>query len=131
MAATLATCKYSTPGPDGILYSIIRLLWYSFGAILCESWRYSLTLRQLPQSHKMSYLRLIPKAGKDLAKLTNWRRITLWNSDRKLITKIYSKRICQNVTKSIAERQTAYLKGNLIDDNIRAIRSIYYIFGNV
>ena len=123
MATTLASCKDSAPGPDGIPYSILRLLWYSFGTILCESWRYSLTLRRLPESHKMSYLRLIPKAGKDLTKLTNWRPITLSNCDHKLITKIYAKRMCENVAKSIAERQTAYLKGRLINDNVRAILS--------
>ena len=69
----------------------------------------------------MSYLRLIPKAGKDLTKLTNWRPITLSNCDHKIITKIYAKRMCENVAKSIAERQTAYLKGRLINDNIRSM----------
>ena len=121
LADTVATCKDSAPGPDGIPYSLMRLLWYSYGKLLYESWRYSLEIKQLPPSHRISYLKLIPKAGKDLSKLTNWRPITLSNCDHKLITKIYAKRMCENVAKSIAERQTAYLKGRLINDNIRAI----------
>ena len=123
LASTIETCKDSAPGPDGIPYSLIRLFWYSFGKILCESWNYSLMVKRLPPSHKTSYLRLIPKAGKDLSKLTNWRPITLSNCDHKLITKIYAKRMCENVAKSISERQTAYLKGRLINDNIRSIIS--------
>ena len=121
LAATVATCKDSAPGPDGIPYSIIRLVWYSFGEILCESWNFSLAKKKLPPSHKMPYLRLIPKADKDLTKLTNWRPITLSNCDHKIITKIFAKRMCENVAKSIAERQTVYLKGRFINDNIRSM----------
>ena len=76
---------------------------------------------KLPPSHKTSILKLIPKAGKDLSKLTNWRPITLSNCDHKLITKIYSNRLCLNLKENIAERQTAYLKGRMINDNIRAM----------
>ena len=123
LAATIETSKDSSPGPDGIPYSIIRLLWYSFGELLCHAWRYSMANKLLPPSHRMSYLRLIPKVGKDLTKLTNWRPITLSNCDHKIITKTYAKRMCENVAKQIAKRQTAYLKGRLINDNIRSMIS--------
>ena len=120
---TLHGCSDSAPGPDGIPYSIIGLLWSSFGKLLCEAWDYSLLTGELTASHKTSYLRLIPKAGKDIKKLTNWRPITLSNCDHKLITKTYSKRLCLKLASKIEERQTAYLKGRLINDNIRAIIS--------
>ena len=123
LRATLHDCSDSAPGPDGIPYSIIGLLWSSFGKLLCEAWDYSLLTGELTASHKTSYLRLIPKAGKDIKKLTNWRPITLSNCDHKLITKTYSKRLCLKLESKIEERQTAYLKGRLINDNIRAIMS--------
>ena len=69
----------------------------------------------------MSFLRLIPKAGKDAKKLTNWRPITLSNCDHKIVTKAYSIRMAEKVKLVIKERQTAYLKGRLINDNIRGI----------
>ena len=69
----------------------------------------------------MSFLRLIPKAGKDLKKLTNWRPITLSNCDHKLITKTYAIRMSEKVSSVIAARQTAYLKGRQINDNIRGL----------
>ena len=71
LRATLQSCKDLTPGPDGIPYSIIGLLWPIFGQILCDSWNHSLRTGKLPTSHKQSYLKLIPKAGKDKKLLTN------------------------------------------------------------
>ena len=121
LRATLQSCKDSTPGPDGIPYSIIGLLWPIFGQILCDSWNHSLRTGKLPTSHKQSYLKLIPKAGKDKKLLTNWRPITLSNCDHKIITKTYSNRMCQKVAAKIAEGQTAYIKGRLINDNIRSM----------
>ena len=120
---TLHSCSDSAPGPDGIPYSIIGLVWPTFGKILCDAWNYSLEIGSLSASHRTSYLRLIPKVGKDLKKLTNWRPITLSNCDHKLITKTYAKRLCLKLASKIEERQTAYLKGRLINDNIRAILS--------
>ena len=118
---TLHTCADSSPGPDGIPYSIIGLLWVSYGPLLLDAWRHSLAIGQLAPSHKLSYLKLIPKAGKDLTKLTNWRPITLSNCDHKLITKTYALRMSEKVASSIGGNQTAYLKTRLINDNIRAI----------
>ena len=121
LLSTLGTCQDSSPGPDGISYSIIGELWTIFGPILVDAWRYSLVKGELPVSHRMSYLKLIPKAGKDLTKLTNWRPITLSNCDHKLISKLYAKRMSEKLASEIRERQTAYLKGRLINDNIRAM----------
>ena len=118
---TLHSCSDSAPGPDGIPYSILGLVWPDFGPILTAAWNHSLRVGKLPHSHRTSYLKLIPKAGKDLKKLTNWRPITLSNCDHKLITKTYSKRFCEKMDLAIGEGQTAYLKGRLINDNIRSM----------
>ena len=123
LTATLLSCSDSAPGPDGIPYSIIRLLWPVFGELLRDAWNYSLQIGKLPPSHKVSYLKLIPKVGKDLNELNNWRPITLSNCDHKLITKTYANRMCLKVAPLIKERQTAYLKGRLINDNIRSMLS--------
>ena len=119
--ATLGSCDDSAPGPDGIPYSFIRELWPHMGKLILEAWTYSQATGKLSTSHRCSFLRLIPKAGKDLKELKNWRPITLSNCDHKLITKAYAKRMSDNVAAKIKERQTAYLKGRLINDNIRSI----------
>ena len=118
---TLLTCKNSAPGPDGIPYSYYRNLWRLVGPLILEAWKHTLVTGKLCPSHRVSFLKLIPKVGKDLKKLTNWRPITLSNCDHKIITKLYAKRMSSVIAKHIGERQTAYLKGRLINDNIRAI----------
>ena len=80
---TLKSCSDSAPGPDGIPYSIIKLTWPIYGPLLLNSWNYSLNSGVLPHSHRSSYLRLIPKEGKDVTQLKNWRPITLSNCDIK------------------------------------------------
>ena len=121
LSGVLATCSDSAPGPDGIPYSIIGLLWSTFGPTLASAWAFSMECKVLAPSHKLSYLKLIPKAGKDLEKLTNWRPITLSNCDHKLITKVYAQRMSNKIAPKLNESQTAYLKGRLINDNIRAM----------
>ena len=123
LGKVLDTCKDSAPGPDGIPYSIIRSLWQSIGPIILDAWNHSLATGKLAPSHKISFLKLIPKVGKDQEKLTNWRPITLSNCDHKIITKTYANRLSDKLCHLIEERQTAYLKGRLINDNIRSLIS--------
>ena len=118
---TLATCTDSSPGPDGIPYSYLKHFWPVFGEVLLKAWTYSLATGELPPSHKSSYLRLIPKAGKDSRVIANLRPITLSNTDHKLITKTYSKKMTSVIASRIGGEQTAYLPGRLINDNIRAM----------
>ena len=63
---TLNSCRDSAPGPDGIPYSIIKLTWNFFGPILLDSWNYANLTGNLTHSHEDSYLKLLPKEGKDL-----------------------------------------------------------------
>ena len=108
-----------------ILYNILApnhvLLWSTFGPLLSQAWNHSLVTQTLAPSHKLSYLKLIPKQGKELSRLTNWRPITLSNCDHKLITKTYAKRLSASVSSVISGCQTAYIKTRLINDNIRAM----------
>ena len=118
---TLKTCMDSAPGPDGIPYSIIKLTWKHFGKLLEDSWAYAQTSGQLTHSHESSYLRLIPKEGKNISELKNWRPITLSNCDFKLITKTLSWRLAKAVEGVIDPHQTAYLKNRQISDNIHTM----------
>ena len=77
LSKMLSTCAESAPGPDGIGYGVYKKLWRLAGPILVEAWNYSMETGNLAPSHKVSFLRLIPKAGKDLKISTNWRPITL------------------------------------------------------
>ena len=87
---TLKLCSDSAPGPDGIPYSYLKATWPTFGPKLLASWEKAMATNSLTQSHNYSYLKLLPKAGKNLKDIKNWRPITLSNCDHKLITKTLS-----------------------------------------
>ena len=118
---TLKSCDDSAPGPDGIPYSYLKHFWREIGGILLNAWNYSLLIKELPPSHKVSFLRLIPKAGKDQRIINNLRPIRLSNTDYKLITKTYARKLTKAISNSIGEEQTAYIPGRLINDNVRAM----------
>ena len=121
LTATLKTCSDSAPGPDGIPYSYLKHFWDELGPVLLSSWQYSLANKELPNSHQVSYLRLIPKAGKDPRIISNLRPITLSNTDHKLITKTYARKLTGIIGNVVGGEQTAYIPGRLINDNIRAM----------
>ncbi len=118
---TLASCKDSAPGPDGIPYSYYKRYWRYFGEILTQAWNESIESKTLPASHRSSLLSLLQKEGKDLTKITNWRPITLSNCDHKIITKCYAKRLTDILCNVLHPNQTAYLPGKQIQDNLRVI----------
>jgi hypothetical protein len=120
----LKTCKDSAPGHDGIPYSYYRHFWNFFGDTIAQAWSEALSGGSLPDSHKVSILRLLPKIGKDPSKLTNWRPITLSNCDHKLITKCLAIRLTNALKPCLHSNQTAYIPGKQIQDNLRVINII-------
>jgi hypothetical protein len=120
----LQTCNDSAPGPDGIPYSYYKHFWKFFGDTLVQTWQESIMKGSLPASHTTSMLRLLPKPGKDLSRLSNWRPITLSNCDHKLITKCLARRLTNVLTKYLHPNQTAYLPGKQIQDNLRILNMV-------
>ena len=68
------------------------------------------------------YLKLLPKEGKDLNLLKNWRPITLSNCDFKIITKTLATRLTYTLKDTINPSQTAYIKNRQIGDNLHVLQ---------
>jgi len=117
---TLKGCKDSSPGPDGITYSIYKEFWDIVGKYIVDSWNHSLRTGSLPPSHKESVLTLLPKPGKDLREIKNWRPITLTNCDAKIITKALAVRMSKVLEDIVDPSQTAYIPGRNVMDNLRS-----------
>ena len=124
LKSTLDSCSDSSPGPDGIPYSIIKLTWTYFGPILLDSWNFAVSTGSLTHSHESSYLKLLPKEGKDLSLLKNWRPITLSNCDFKIITKSLAIKLSKNLNNVICQFQTAYMKNRQITDNLHILQYV-------
>ncbi len=119
LRSTLEQCKDTAPGPDGISYKIYKVLWGQVGKFLLDAWNYSITTTLLPEDQRTSCITLLPKQGKDLEKIENWRPITLTNCDLKIFTKLISDRVSTKLDKLISTSQTAYIPGRVVHDNLR------------
>jgi hypothetical protein len=116
----LGTCKDSAPGPDGIPYVVYRKLWKQTGQTILDAWNYSMTTGTLTTSHVESIITLLPKEGKDIRDIKNWRPITLSNCDSKIITKAIALKMAKVLDSIIDSSQTAYVPGRSVADNLRA-----------
>jgi hypothetical protein len=119
LSETLKSCKDSSPGPDGISYSVYKKFWDLSGPIILNSWKYSLETGRLAPSHNESIITLLPKEGKDVGDIKIWRPITLSNCDAKIITKALSNKVAKVLDLIIDNSQTAYVPGRSVVDNLR------------
>ena len=119
LESTLRSSAETAPGPDGISYQVYKKLWPEVGPFLLDAWNYSKQNGLLPDDQRESCITLLPKAGKDLEKIENWRPITLTNCDLKIFTKLLSNRVSKVLEKIISSSQTAYIPGRVVHDNLR------------
>ena len=75
-------------------------------------------------SQRQGIISLIPKKKKDPLLLTNWRPISLLNTDYKLATKCIATRLKKVLPHLIKSDQTGYIKGRFIGEKIRLISDI-------
>lgn len=75
-------------------------------------------------SQRLAVLSLIHKKG-ERSQLTNYRPISLTNTDYKIIAFIFARRLQKVIDNYIGNEQTAYIKGRYIGSNARLILDIF------
>ena len=89
-----------------------------------KSVNFSFQNQSLTELQKQGLITLLPKSGKDLELLTNWRPISLLNIDYKIATKAIANRLKKIINKIISPNQTGFIKGRYIGENIRLIQEV-------
>ena len=117
--------RASSPGSDDLTYPILRLLFDHplVGALAVNVYNDALQAGVFPPSWSEKRLCLLPKK-RDLSLLSNWRPISLINTDAKVFTRLDNARVIPAVKSVITPVQTGFLPGKFIGDNGIAARLI-------
>ena len=113
-----------SPGTDGLTSEFFMFFWQNIKLLVLDSIIYAFENKQLSCEQRRGVLRLIPKKGKDLSNVKNWRPISLLNTDYKLLAHILANRLQKVLPSVISKDQSGYLKGRNISINIRSIFDI-------
>lgn len=85
--------KGKAPGSDGITPEFYLAFWDLVKRDFMNSITYSIDQGKLSDQQRTGIITLIPKKGLDRCHLSNWRPITLLNSDLKIMSKALANRI--------------------------------------
>ena len=112
----------SAPGPDGITNCFLKFFWIKIKDLVLGSFRAAFITGEMSLTQKQAIITLIHK-GKELPRssLSNWRPISLTNSDYKLLAKTMASRLSNVLTDIIHENQVGFVKGRKISHMIRLI----------
>jgi len=127
---TIKNLKATSPGPDGLNYTVYKKLWNTLRPYMCQSWEHSLINGELSNLQRKSTITLLEKKGKDKSLIKNLRPISLTNCDLKIYTRILANRLNKVLDKLIHPSQKAYIRGRLVHDNLRYIDLWRHYFVN-
>lgn len=109
-----------TPGSDGLPPEFYTTFWQFLAPFLCASLGYAIETGIMSDNQKRGIITLVPKKGVDRRFVSNWRPITLLNSDYKVYSKALALRLQGVMGLLIHENQTGFMSGRLIGDSVRA-----------
>ena len=113
-----------SPGSDGYPIEFLKYFWDDFGQMIVDCFNYCFERGCMTDEQRRGVITLIPKKGKDINFLKNWRPISLLNSDYKIASKAIANRFKKVLNSIISPDQTCFLSNRYIGENVRLILDI-------
>ena len=107
------------PGNDGLTYPWYEHFWNQISDFFLNSFNESVTMGKLSTCQRQAVVKLLEKPGKSRLEIKNLRPLMLLNSDVKIISKTFARRITHIHPKLIGENQLAYVKGRFIGEGCK------------
>ena len=127
---TRSQTSRNTPAVKWVTWYKIQPSDWSIQKMLQSDWLrripppYTTDIGEMSVSQRRGVITLLPKEDSNLLLLSNWRPITLLNTDYKIASKVIAKRIERILPSVIHPDQTGFMKGRSIGHNIRLINDI-------
>ena len=115
--------KNKAPGLDGLTNEFYQTFWGVLEPHFVNMLEESFMIGSLPSSIRKAVMSLIFKSG-DKTILSNYRPISVTNSDYKILAFVLAKRLQTVCTTLISESQSGYLKKRYIGFNARLLNDI-------
>ena len=112
------------PGPDGIPYEWYQTFADSLVPILLPLFNSILSGGPAPPSWSRTLVSLIPKPGRDLSSIANWRPITLANCDVKIFSRLLASRLASVLPDLVSPHQAGFVKHRNAADVAMAVRNV-------
>ena len=113
-----------SPGEDGFTVEFYKCFFELLGTDLVASLNAAYELGELSISQRRGVITLLPKEDGPLSALSNWRPITLLNTDYKIASKAIAKRLETVLSSLVHTDQTGFIKERYIGENIRLINDV-------
>lgn len=113
--------KGKSPGIDGLSVEFYSHFWeYLEGPLFCM-FNECIRQKEMTSTMKQGVISLIPKPGKDILLIDNWRPISLLTIDYKILALVYARRLKIGLDKIVSETQSGFIKNRHITNNIRLV----------
>ena len=116
-----------SPGNDGNSKEFYECFWNEIKKFFLAYIDRVFLNQELRSSQKQAVIKMLGKKDKDKRFIKNWRSISLFNTDMKIIRKVLSTRIKNIFPFVISSNQTVYVKNRFISESGRVILDILEI----
>ena len=113
-----------SPGLDGLNSEFYQCFWDDIEHLFTSVINCIYEQQEMSFSQRLAIITLIFKKG-DRTSLTNYRPLSLTNTDYKIIAFVLARRLPTVIDKLIGKQQSAYIKGRNISQNARLILDIF------
>lgn len=121
---------HSAPGPDGLPYSFYDVCIEEIGPLLVRVFNQTKDGTPISRARNTSVIKLIYKSGPPSG-ISNYRPISLMNTEVKIYTHLINKRIAMHIQKIIHKAQTGFVPGRHITDNLDIMDHFYHAYSNL
>ena len=113
-----------TPGSDGYPINFIKHFFPKIKHLLHAVLIEAVNKKELPESFREGTISLMEKPGKNPLKVSQWRPLTMLNSDYKVYAKVLANRLQMVLPYLISSDQLGFMKGRNISTNIIDMLSV-------
>ena len=118
--------RNKTPVIDGIPIEFYACFWRKLKKHFMELVQHILKLGVCHKTGRMGVISLIPKIGRDLKFVKDWRPIVLLNLDYKVVSKVLASCMKLVLKDIVSEDQTGFISGRNIAENLKILDIVDY-----